>query len=144
MTELRYEITIRARAEVIYRHLTERDGLIRWMGIDASAHPVPGGDLTWTHENGATMIGRFIDLEPPTRVVFAYGWKDELMGLPPESTTVEIDLQEEAGHTLLVLTHHGLDESNAPNHEAGWDHFLTKLDRLLADRDQPFGADLPS
>lgn len=131
MTKLRYEITIRARAEVIYRHLTERDGLVRWIGIDATAHPEPGGELTWTHENGATMIGRFIELDPPTRLVFAYGWKGNLMGLPPESTLVEIQLEEEPGHTLLVLTHHGLSEANNLDHKTGWEHFLTKLDQLL-------------
>ncbi len=136
MTELRYEITIRARAEVIYRHLTERDGLVRWIGVDATAHPVPGGDLTWTHENGATMIGRFVELDPPSRLVFAYGWKDDLMGLPPESTIVEIQLQEEPGHTVLALTHHGLNEDNAPDHETGWEHFLTKLDQLLTGETQ--------
>ena len=131
MTELRYEITIRAPAEVIYRHLAERDGLLRWIGIDVTAHPVPDGDLTWTHDNGATMIGRFIELDPFTRLVFAYGWKDNLMGLPPESTTVEIHLQEEPGHTLLILTHRGLTDNNASDHANGWDYFLNKLDQLL-------------
>jgi hypothetical protein len=26
---------------------------------------VPGGRLQWTHENGATMVGRFVELDPP-------------------------------------------------------------------------------
>ncbi len=134
MTELRYEITIRATAEVIYRHLTERDGLLRWIGIEATAHPVPGGELTWTHENGATMMGRFVELHPPTHMVFAYGWKDDLMGIPPESTTVEIQLEEDVEHTLLVLTHRGLDGDTAADHQTGWEHFLTKLDQLIGAR----------
>lgn len=131
MTHLRYEITIRASAEVIYRHFTERDGLLRWIGVDASARPVPGGELTWTHDNGATMIGRFIELDPPTRLVFAYGWKDNLMGVAPESTTVEVSLKEEPGHTRLILTHEGLTDNNSSDHETGWDHFLNKLDQHL-------------
>lgn len=92
MTDLNYEIEIRATAEVIYRHLTERDGLLRWIGIDATAIAIPGGELSWTHQNGATMKGRFVELDPPTRVVFTYGWQGDLMGVPPESTTVEICL----------------------------------------------------
>ena len=149
MTELRHEITIHATAEVIYRHLTEREGLLRWIGIEATANPVPGGDLTWTHENGATMIGRFIELEPPTRLVFTYGWEDNLMGIPPASTTVEIQLQEDAEHTLLVLTHRGLDEKTSAEHQAGWEHFLTKLGQLIAVRRSapggltPFGPGRP-
>lgn len=132
MTDLRYEITIHASVDVVYRHLTEREGLLRWIGVEASAQPEPGGKLTWTHENGATMIGRFIELEPPSRVVFAYGWKDDLMGVPPESTIVEIHLHEEATHTLLRLTHKGLSDDNANDHETGWDYFLTKLDKHLS------------
>ncbi|HEX6332042.1 MAG TPA: SRPBCC domain-containing protein, partial [Actinomycetota bacterium] len=77
------------------------DGLKRWIADDAEVDPTPGGRVRWTHENGATMVGRFVELEPPRRLVFTYGWEGNLMGLPPEASTVEIELEEREGTTTL-------------------------------------------
>jgi uncharacterized protein YndB with AHSA1/START domain len=114
------------RAEV-YRLLTTADGLLRWMAMEAVAEPVPGGRLQWTHENGATMVGRFLELEPPRRLVFAYGWRDDLMGVPPESTTVEIELEEADGRTTLSLVHRGLSHAVMEEHRLGWEFFSLRL-----------------
>jgi hypothetical protein len=62
--------------------------------------------LRWVHPNGATVVGRFLELVPYRRVVFTYGWEDGRLGVAPGSTTVEIDLVEEAGATILHLVHH--------------------------------------
>lgn len=127
MTELRYEITIEASPEVVFRHLTEREGLLAWMAVDATVDPVPGGALTWTHENGATMVGRFVELEPPRRVVFRYGWEGDRMGLAPEASTVEVTLSPVDGATRLQLSHRDLPTDSAPDHREGWQYFLGRL-----------------
>jgi hypothetical protein len=46
------------------------------------------------------------------------------MGVPPESTTVEIDLLEEDGATTLRLVRHGLPPETVEDHERGWAYFL--------------------
>jgi hypothetical protein len=51
-----YELAIGAPAEEVWRLLTTGDGLVRWVGPEASADPVPGGDLRWVHPNGATVV----------------------------------------------------------------------------------------
>lgn len=135
LSYLEYEIAISAPASVVYRHLTERVGLLRWIAVDAVVDARPGGELRWTHENGATMIGRFIELRPPRRLVFRYGWQDELLGLPPESSTVEINLDRQCGRTILRLTHRGLPDASKSDHGQGWDHFLSRLVQLWAHRD---------
>ena len=127
MTDISYEIHIGATPEVVYAHMTQSEGLIRWMGIDGLSDPVAGGDLTWTHENGATMIGRFVSLDPPHRLKFTYGWKDSLMGIPPESTTVEVTLTRTDSGTRVELVHTGLPPDHAFDHHGGWHHFLSKL-----------------
>ena len=53
-------------------------------------------------------LRRDLELAPYRRVVFTYGWEDGRMGVPPESTTVEIELDGHDGQTTLRLTHHGL------------------------------------
>jgi uncharacterized protein YndB with AHSA1/START domain len=127
-----YEISIAAPAAIVYRLLTTVDGLKRWIAADALVEPTPGGTVRWTHENGATMIGRFVALDPPHRVVFTYGWEGDLMGLPPESSTVEIDLQERAGGTVLRLSHRGIPPDVVEEHRRGWMYFLGRLRDALA------------
>jgi uncharacterized protein YndB with AHSA1/START domain len=133
-----YELTIAASADVVWAHLTTAEGLVRWVGPDAVAEPVPGGALRWTHPDGATVVGRFVELVPHRRVVFSYGWEDGRMGVPPGSTTVEIDLTEEGGVTTLRLVHHGLPPEAVDDHERGWAYFLGILrDRLEGEREEP-------
>jgi uncharacterized protein YndB with AHSA1/START domain len=127
-----YETTIAAPIEVVWEHLTTAAGLVRWVGPDATAEPVPGGILRWTHPNGATVVGRFVELIPHRRVVFTYGWEDARMSVPPESTTVEIDLVEEGGATTLRLAHHGLPPRAVDDHERGWIYFLGALRDTLS------------
>jgi uncharacterized protein YndB with AHSA1/START domain len=127
-----YQVTIAAPVEVVWAHLTTAEGLVRWVGPEATADPTPGGTLRWVHPNGATVVGRFLELVPHRRVVFTYGWEDSRLGVPPESTTVEIALIEEAGATTLRLVHHGLPPATAPDHERGWAYFLGILRDTLS------------
>jgi uncharacterized protein YndB with AHSA1/START domain len=127
-----YQVRIAAPVEVVWAHLTTAEGLVRWVGPEATADPTPGGMLRWVHPNGATVVGRFVELVPHRRVVFSYGWEDDRLGVPPGSTTVEIDLVEEAGATTLRLVHHGLPPATAPDHEQGWAYFLGVLRDTLS------------
>jgi uncharacterized protein YndB with AHSA1/START domain len=120
-------IVLDAPAAEVYRHLTTVEGLLRWMAVEAIVDLRPGGRLQWTHENGATMIGRFLELDPPRRLLIAYGWKDNLMGVPPESTTVEIELEEHDGRTTLSLIHRGIPPQALDDHKRGWVYFLDRL-----------------
>ena len=122
-----YELTIAAPIEAVWEHLTTAEGLVRWVGPDAVADPVPGGALRWTHPDGATVVGRFVELIPHRRVVFTYGWEDGRLGVPPESTMVEIDLAEADGATTLRLVHRGLPPEAVEDHERGWAYFLGVL-----------------
>jgi uncharacterized protein YndB with AHSA1/START domain len=127
-----YEVTIAAPIDVVWAHLTTAEGLVRWVGPNATADPAPGGVLRWTHPNGATVVGRFVELVPPRRVVFTYGWEDGRMGVPPASTTVEIDLVDKDGTTTLRLVHHGLPPDAVPDHQRGWAYFLGVLRATLS------------
>ena len=120
-------MTIVAPVAVVWVHLTTAEGLVRWVGPDATADAVPDGTLRWTHPNGATVVGRFVEFVPHRRVVFTYGSQPGRMGVPPESTTVEIDLVEEDGVTILRLVHYGLPPDAVSDHERGWAYFLGVL-----------------
>jgi uncharacterized protein YndB with AHSA1/START domain len=132
MRVVSYEILIRAPAHTVYHHLTDPAALLTWIAASAESDPVVGGPIRWTLPNQATMRGRYVELRPPHRLVFSYGWEDDLMGVPPESTLVEIDLRTHPDGTLLTLTHRLLPDPAAEQHRHGWDYFLHRLATRLA------------
>jgi uncharacterized protein YndB with AHSA1/START domain len=91
-------------------------------------------EFRWVYENGDIVLGRFIEIEPPRRLVLAYGWDvPTLRAIPPGSTRVEITLEEANGATELRLVHLGLPASEVESHRGGWAYFLGRLaSRLTA------------
>jgi uncharacterized protein YndB with AHSA1/START domain len=131
------ELTIAAPTDVVYRLLTDPAGFVRWMAEEAVLDPRPGGVVRWTHANGDTCSGEFVELVAGRRVVFSYGWERAEVGIPPGSTTVEIDLAPtDDGGTRLRLVHRGLAGPMADAHHGGWRHYLDRL-RRLATGDDP-------
>lgn len=136
----------------VYELLTDAELLTTWMAPIVRTDPRVGGDVTWTHQNGDSVIGRYVELVPARRIVFTYGWDRHDVEVPPGSTTVEIDLRPERGGTVLHLVHRGLDEPMADAHAGGWANYLERLRSaaegrdpgpdLLADERVPSAADL--
>ena len=70
--------------------------------------------------------GTYLDLVPARRIVFT--WESPYSTM--EGSTVTIDLAEEAGHTMLTLTHRRFEtESSRDGHRGGW---AVILDGLVA------------
>jgi hypothetical protein len=64
--------------------------------------------------NGVPIRGRYLEIDPPRRVVVSWGV---------------------AGSTDLCLVHSGLPPSQAPMHATGWNHFLPRLSLAAAGTD---------
>jgi len=118
--------TIAAPPAIVYSYLTESTAWARWQGVTASIEASPGGIFAMAMANGMRARGQFLELIPDRRVVFTWGWVDH-PGLPPGSSTVEIDLAEDDAGTLLTLTHRDLPASEVPLHVAGWGHYVPRL-----------------
>jgi uncharacterized protein YndB with AHSA1/START domain len=110
----------------VYRYLADSDHWARWQGLEASHDPRPGGLFRLQMANGMTARGQFLDLDPPHRVVFTWGWIDH-PGLPPGSTTVEIILTPVENGTMIRLTHQGLPVDEVELHRQGWHHYMSRL-----------------
>ena len=137
MKLLGQELVIHAPAAEIYRMLVQPHLFVQWMAVDATLDPVVGGIVRWTHANGDTCSGRYLELVPDRRVVFTYGWERAEVGIPAGSTTVEIDLVAHGpATTLLKLVHRGLRDAAADAHRDGWLHYLGRL-RTLAHGEPP-------
>lgn len=128
-------VFIAASPARVYELLTDAELLVQWMAPQAELDPRPGGALTWTHVNGDSVVGAYVELVPARRIVFSYGWDREDVCIPPGSTTVEIDLRPCDGGTELHLVHRGLAETMADAHSGGWDNYLARLATVAEGRD---------
>jgi uncharacterized protein YndB with AHSA1/START domain len=123
---IKVERRIEARPEVVYAYLTESTRWARWQGTSAEIEAVPGGAFRMTMVNGLVAEGTFVELVPNRRVRFTWGWQGSAT-LPPGSSTIIIDLVEDADGTIVTLTHDGLPAGERTVHEAGWRHYLPRL-----------------
>ena len=121
-------LVIDAPAEQVFEHFVDPALFGLWMAEGATLDPVAGGSVSWTHPNGDTVSGRFVEVVRPRRLVFTYGWERTEVQIPPGSTTVEVDLiEQDDGTTLVTLRHHGLGDAAADAHGGGWAHYLGRL-----------------
>ena len=128
-------ITIGAAPSEVYALLTQAELLVEWMAPIASLDARPGGEVSWTHHNGDTVRGEFVELVPDRRVVFTYGWERADVGVPPGSTVVEIDLRPVPTGTELRLVHRGFEGPMADAHAGGWANYLARLATRAEGRD---------
>lgn len=140
------EIFLESTPEDIFPYLTLSNYYTRWMGIAAELDARPGGTFRFDpNGSGRDVIsGKFVEVTPPRRVVFTWGYERAGHAVPPGSTTVEIELVSRQGGTLLRLVHSGLDADQRAKHTQGWSHYLERLQIRIAGRDpgqDPF-ADL--
>jgi uncharacterized protein YndB with AHSA1/START domain len=140
---LEREVRIAASPETIWDFLVDEDKATRWMGQTASFDARPGGAYRNEVIPGHVARGEFVELDPPRRLVFTWGWepgKDGPNPVPPGSSTVEIELVPDGVGTLLHFTHRDLPSAAAAeSHGLGWDHYLERLE-LAATGGDP-GAD---
>ena len=123
-------LVIQAPADHVFEHFVDPALFGLRMAEGATLDPSPGGILRWTHPNGDTVSGRYVEVDPPRRLVFTYGWERADVEIPPGSTTVEIDLiAQDDGATLVTLVYRGLRDRAADAHSGGWVHYLDRLRR---------------
>jgi len=126
-------IEIDAPPEVVFEHLVEPSRMTSWMGQHAELDPVPGGDFA-VDVNGYLIRGKYLEVEPPRRVVVSWGMEGT-PDLPPGASRVEFTLTATRRGTRLHLLHTGLPESRAKNHAAGWANYMGRLQLVIAARD---------
>jgi len=134
----RHELRIAAPPEVVFPYFTDPARMVEWMGVAALLDPRPGGQLR-VEVNGRDVVGgEYLELEPPRRLVFSWGFEGTERAVAAGSTRVEVTLDPDGEGTLLTLRHHDLPGGARQAHEDGWTHYLTRLAHAAAgERPEP-------
>jgi uncharacterized protein YndB with AHSA1/START domain len=146
-----HEVRVAARPETVFSYFTDPAKMVNWMGVEATLDPRPGGVFRILFEPsrgrleflrdtfGASeerpagptkpraMSGKFVDVDPYTRLAFTWGWEQEVFGVAPASTAVEVSLTPDGEGTVLRLAHRRLPAASIEFHRAGWEHYLGRL-----------------
>src|SRR5260370_27582893 len=78
---------------------------------------------------GHVVLGEYVLVEPPSRVVFTWGWEGN-PDLPPGSTTVEVTLVPDGEGTIVRLKHGGRPDPHRPEpHVRRWRRPLRRAAR---------------
>ena len=83
------ERRIAAPPETVFAYFVDPDRYLMWQGIAAELDPRPGGVFRVTqNDSGYIARGEYLEVDPPKRVVFSWGWVQadwlpDGMRLPP-------------------------------------------------------------
>jgi uncharacterized protein YndB with AHSA1/START domain len=127
------EIAIDASPETLWDFFVDPDKAVRWMGTAAELDARPGGTYRVEILPGQVALGEFVELDPPHRLVWTWGWAEgSASPVTPGSTTIEVELVPQGDGTLLRFTHRDLPDADATTrHAEGWDHYFERL-RVVA------------
>jgi uncharacterized protein YndB with AHSA1/START domain len=118
-------VRVRARPERVFAYFTQAEAMVRWMGDYALLDATPGGEFT-VDIDGVPVRGRYLEVEPPHRLLISWGHAGSER-LPPGASTVEVRLVRAGDETDVQIVHSGLPEPEAAKHAQGWPYFLARL-----------------
>jgi uncharacterized protein YndB with AHSA1/START domain len=127
-------LVIQARRETVFRFFTDPARWASWWGAGSTIDPRPGGRVLITFPGGVEMSGEVIDIAPPERLTFTYGYT---AGTPiaPGASLVMIQLEAcGAGgrDTRLSLAHAFSDAAVRDQHVQGWRYQLSLFANVVS------------
>ena len=122
-----HEIRIAAPPEIVFAYFTDPAKMVRWMGTEATLDPRPGGVCRINPSGHEAMLGEYVEVDPPRRIVFTWGWESAIFATPPQSSLVEVSLRPDRDGTIVQLVHRRLHPHAVAVHRAGWNHYLPRL-----------------
>ena len=81
--------------------------MIQWKGITAELDARPGGVYRVDMNGRDVILGEYVEIDRPHRVVVTFGWDAAETLIPAGSTRVEIDLISEADAYARSADPHG-------------------------------------
>jgi uncharacterized protein YndB with AHSA1/START domain len=124
-------VVIRATPQTVFRFFTDDGRWAAWWGPGSTIDARPGGRVVIKYPGGVEVTGEVIEVLPPERIVFTYGFTS---GTPigPGSSHVTIRLEPTADGTRLHLTHAFAEPGVRDQHVQGWRYQLSLFANVVA------------
>ena len=125
-------VIIRAIPEVVFHFFTDSARWAKWWGPGSTIDPRVNGRVYIRHPNGIEATGEILAINPPSSIVFSYGYAKN-PALLPGSSRVTIFLAAHPLGTELRLSHDLADERMRDEHVQGWRFQLSLFANAVAD-----------
>jgi uncharacterized protein YndB with AHSA1/START domain len=125
-------VVIQAAPAIVFGFLTATPRWAAWWGAGSEIDARPGGRMKICYPGGTEVLGEVIEVTPPERIVFTYGYASGKM-IPPGGSRVTIELEPIGAATRLRLTHQVDDEAVRNEHVQGWRYQLSLFANVVAD-----------
>ena len=125
-------IEIGADRDVVFRFFTDPVRWAAWWGAGSTIDPHPGGSVLIRYPGGIEAVGSVVEIAPPSRLVFTYGYATG-QPVPPGGSVVTIDLEQRGRITRVHLTHAFDEPSIRDQHVQGWRYQLSLFANAVAD-----------
>jgi uncharacterized protein YndB with AHSA1/START domain len=122
---------ISARPATVFRYFTDSERWAAWWGAGSSIDPRPGGRVFIRYPEGTEAGGEVIEIDPPRRIVFSYGFASG-KPIPLGASRVTITLTAERHGTRLDLHHALADREARDEHVQGWRYQLALFSNVVA------------
>ena len=124
-------LLIHARPATVFRFFTDSARWASWWGEGSTIDPRPGGAVVIRYPGAVEVRGEIIDIAPPERLTFTYGYAS---GAPisPGASLVTIRLEAVNAGTRLHLTHAFTDAAVRDEHIQGWRYQLALFSNVVS------------
>ncbi|MFL5891696.1 MAG: SRPBCC domain-containing protein [Solirubrobacterales bacterium] len=129
----------------VFRAWTQPDLFARWFtppgnsSVTAELDVRPGGDYriklerTQLVPGTSYIVGRYLEVDPPERLVFTFGWEDPppmagIEALETLDSRVTVQFRDRGESTEISITHERLETAELRGfHRWGWETTLEQL-----------------
>jgi uncharacterized protein YndB with AHSA1/START domain len=130
--QLDRSLVIEAPPATVFRYFTDSARWASWWGAGSTIDARPGGRVFVKYPDGNEAAGEVIEITPPSRIVFTYGYVSGAP-IPVGASRVTIQLTPAARGTRLTLTHEFAEAAVRDHHIQGWRYQLSLFANLVAD-----------
>jgi uncharacterized protein YndB with AHSA1/START domain len=124
------DVFVDAAPEDVFEYFTRPELLETWMGERAELEARPGGSFA-VYVKGTAVRGRYLELDPPKRLLISWGFAGS-SELPPGASTLEVRLLPERQGTRVGIRHRLLPAGQRAAHASGWPRYLARLSEVAS------------
>ena len=125
-------LDIQADPQVVFRFFTDPVRWAAWWGAGSTIEARVGGRVLIRYPDGTEASGEVVELAPPERLVFTYGYAKG-SPIPPGTSLVSLRLEPRGQATRVLLSHAFADPAVRDEHVQGWRFQLSLFANVVAD-----------